>query len=63
VDQAFTEPARNGSSGELKPASDYREEWLPQAEWIVLDGVGHYPQLDVPLQTAQLILGFASPVR
>jgi pimeloyl-ACP methyl ester carboxylesterase len=28
------------------------------AEWVELDGVGHYPQLDVPLETAQLILGF-----
>jgi pimeloyl-ACP methyl ester carboxylesterase len=28
------------------------------AEWIELDGVGHAPQLDVPLETAQLILGF-----
>jgi pimeloyl-ACP methyl ester carboxylesterase len=31
---------------------------LPHAEWIVLDGVGHAPQLDIPLETAQLILGF-----
>jgi pimeloyl-ACP methyl ester carboxylesterase len=31
---------------------------LPHAEWIVLDGVGHSPQLDIPLETAQLILGF-----
>jgi pimeloyl-ACP methyl ester carboxylesterase len=36
----------------------YRDEWLPHADWVVLDGVGHYPQLDVPLETAQLILGF-----
>jgi pimeloyl-ACP methyl ester carboxylesterase len=28
------------------------------AEWIELDGVGHAPQLDIPLETAQLILGF-----
>jgi len=25
------------------------------ADWIELDGVGHCPQLDVPLETAQLI--------
>jgi pimeloyl-ACP methyl ester carboxylesterase len=37
----------------------YREEWLPNAEWIVLDGVGHMPQLDVPLETAELIAGVA----
>jgi pimeloyl-ACP methyl ester carboxylesterase len=35
----------------------YRDEWLPQADWVVLDDVGHCPQLDVPLETAQLILG------
>jgi pimeloyl-ACP methyl ester carboxylesterase len=35
----------------------YRE-WLPHADWVELDGVGHCPQLDVPLETAQLILGF-----
>jgi pimeloyl-ACP methyl ester carboxylesterase len=41
-------------------AARYRDEWLPHADWVVLDGVGHCPQLDVPLETAQLILGFAS---
>jgi pimeloyl-ACP methyl ester carboxylesterase len=38
----------------------FREEWVPQAEWIELDGVGHCPQLDVPLETAQLICGFTA---
>lgn len=38
----------------------FREEWTPQAEWVELENVGHCPQLDVPLQTAQLILGFTS---
>ncbi len=38
----------------------YREEWLPHADWVVLDGVGHMPQLDVPLETEQLILGFTA---
>jgi pimeloyl-ACP methyl ester carboxylesterase len=37
----------------------YRQEWLPQADWVVLDGVGHCPQLDVPLECAQLVLGFS----
>ena len=41
-------------------AARYREDWLPHADWIVLDGIGHCPQLDVPLETAQLILGFTS---
>jgi pimeloyl-ACP methyl ester carboxylesterase len=39
-------------------ATRFREDWLPQADWVVLDDVGHCPQLDVPLETAQLILGF-----
>ncbi|HET8978856.1 MAG TPA: alpha/beta fold hydrolase [Solirubrobacteraceae bacterium] len=38
----------------------YRDSWLPNAEIVELDGVGHCPQLDVPLQTAQLILGFTA---
>ncbi len=42
-------------------AARYRTEWLPQADWIVLDDVGHAPQLDVPTETAELILGFTSP--
>jgi pimeloyl-ACP methyl ester carboxylesterase len=37
----------------------YRRDWLPHADWVVLDGVGHMIQLDVPLEAAQLILGFA----
>jgi pimeloyl-ACP methyl ester carboxylesterase len=41
-----------------RAAARYREQWLPHADWVVLDGVGHYPQLDVPLEAAQLILGF-----
>jgi pimeloyl-ACP methyl ester carboxylesterase len=39
----------------------FRDRWLPHADWVVLDGVGHLPQLDVPFETAQLILGFTSP--
>ncbi len=38
-------------------AARFRDE-LPHADWVELQGVGHCPQLDVPLQTAQLILGF-----
>jgi pimeloyl-ACP methyl ester carboxylesterase len=34
----------------------YREAWLPHADWVVLDDVGHCPQLELPLETAQLIL-------
>ena len=38
-------------------------ELVPHAEWIELDGIGHMPQLDVPLETSELILGFTSPDR
>jgi pimeloyl-ACP methyl ester carboxylesterase len=31
---------------------------LPHADWVELDGIGHCPQLDVPLEAAELILGF-----
>jgi pimeloyl-ACP methyl ester carboxylesterase len=31
---------------------------LPTADWVILDDIGHCPQLDAPLETAQLILGF-----
>jgi pimeloyl-ACP methyl ester carboxylesterase len=42
-------------------AARYRDDWLPQADWVELPGVGHCPQLDVPLETAQLITGFTAP--
>jgi pimeloyl-ACP methyl ester carboxylesterase len=41
-------------------AERYRRDWLPHADWVVLDDVGHCPQLDVPLEAAELILGFTS---
>jgi pimeloyl-ACP methyl ester carboxylesterase len=41
-------------------AARYRDEWLPHADWIELQDVGHCPQLDVPLETAQLITGFTA---
>jgi pimeloyl-ACP methyl ester carboxylesterase len=37
-------------------AARYRD-CFPTADWIELDGVGHCPQLEVPLEAAQLILG------
>jgi pimeloyl-ACP methyl ester carboxylesterase len=53
-----------GTDDKLLPwpaaAARFREEWLPQADWVELEGVGHCPQLDVPLETAQLILGFTA---
>jgi pimeloyl-ACP methyl ester carboxylesterase len=41
-------------------AARYRHDWLPNADWVVLDGIGHCPQLDVPTEAAELILGFTS---
>ena len=38
----------------------FRRDWLPHADWVELDGVGHCPQLDVPLETAHLITGFTA---
>jgi len=38
-------------------AARYRE-WFPWGDWVELEGVGHCPQLDVPLETAQVVLGF-----
>ena len=41
-------------------AARFRDDWLPGADWVELEGVGHCPQLDVPLETAQLIVGFTA---
>jgi pimeloyl-ACP methyl ester carboxylesterase len=50
-----------GTADRLLPwpqaAARFRHEWLPNADWVELEGVGHCPQLDLPLPTAQLILG------
>jgi pimeloyl-ACP methyl ester carboxylesterase len=46
--------------GYPRAARRYREDWLPHADWVELDGVGHCPQLDVPLEAAELILGWTS---
>ena len=43
-----------------RAAVRYRDDWLPHADWVELDDVGHCPQLDVPLETAQLIVGFTA---
>jgi pimeloyl-ACP methyl ester carboxylesterase len=41
-------------------AARFRDDWFPHADWVELDGIGHCPQLDVPLETAQLIVGFTA---
>jgi pimeloyl-ACP methyl ester carboxylesterase len=61
--EAITCPVRIvwGTADRLLPypaAAERFRALLPQADWVVLDGVGHSPQLDVPLVAAQLILGF-----
>jgi pimeloyl-ACP methyl ester carboxylesterase len=40
-----------------RAAVRYREQF-PHADWVELDEVGHCPQLDVPTETAELILGW-----
>ena len=51
-----------GLEDKLLPWPDAAERYRRSlhAEWIELDDVGHAPQLDVPLETAQLILGFTA---
>jgi pimeloyl-ACP methyl ester carboxylesterase len=53
-----------GSADRLLPwpsaAARYLHDWLPNADWIELDDVGHCPQLDVPVEAAQLVLDFTS---
>ncbi len=34
-------------------------EWLPKAEFIEIEGAGHCPQLEVPIEVAELIAGTA----
>ena len=41
-------------------AARFRHDWLPHADWVELEGIGHCPQLDAPLETAQLIIGFTA---
>ena len=36
----------------------FRRDWLPTADWVELDDVGHASQLDAPFVIAQLILDF-----
>src|SRR4051794_38431617 len=48
-----------GTADRLLPwpaaAARFKDYLLPHADWIELADVGHAPQLDVPLETAQLI--------
>ena len=53
-----------GTADRLLPwpsaAARFRNDWLPHVDWVELEGIGHCPQLDVPLETVQLILGFTA---
>jgi pimeloyl-ACP methyl ester carboxylesterase len=40
-------------------AARFRAE-LPQADWVLIEDCGHCPQLDVPVEASDLILGFTS---
>jgi pimeloyl-ACP methyl ester carboxylesterase len=48
-----------GTADRLLPwpsaAERFKHDWLPQADWVELDDVGHAPQLDAPVETAELI--------
>ena len=55
IDLFFSNAGVTGPGGGPEGSN---EEWLPHADWVELDGVGHCPQLEVPLEAAQLILGF-----
>jgi pimeloyl-ACP methyl ester carboxylesterase len=41
-------------------AKRFRDEWLPHAEWVELEGIGHCPQLDTPLEAAEIVLGLTA---
>jgi pimeloyl-ACP methyl ester carboxylesterase len=42
-------------------AARFRTDWLPDAEYVELEGVAHCPQIEAPITTAQLILEFTRP--
>ena len=48
-----------GTEDKLLPwprAAERYRAWFPHADWVELDGVGHAPQLERPLEAAQLLL-------
>jgi pimeloyl-ACP methyl ester carboxylesterase len=53
-----------GTEDKLLPwpgaAARFRNDWFPHADWVELAGVGHCPQLDVPLETSQLVTDFTA---
>jgi pimeloyl-ACP methyl ester carboxylesterase len=53
-----------GTEDQLLPwpaaAHRFRHDWFPTADWIELEGVGHCPQLDVPVVAAELVVSFTA---
>jgi pimeloyl-ACP methyl ester carboxylesterase len=57
----MTQASRPRTSSATRLAvTRFRTDWLPHADWVELEGVGHCPQLDIPLEAAQLIRGFTT---
>ncbi|WP_233243900.1 alpha/beta fold hydrolase [Paraconexibacter algicola] len=53
-----------GREDRLLPWPSAARRWqreLVGADWVELDGVGHCPQLDVPVETAALVLEWTQP--
>lgn len=53
-----------GAEDQLLPwptaAARFRNDWLPLADWVVLEDVGHAIQMDVPEEASRLVLDFTS---
>ena len=63
VDFSVAGRAAVGTADRLLPWPRAAARWqaeLPHADWIELEGVGHAPQLEAPLETAQLIRDVAA---
>ena len=43
-----------------RAALRFRDDWLPGADWVELDGVGHCPQLDVPAEPHDRAVGWVA---
>jgi pimeloyl-ACP methyl ester carboxylesterase len=55
--------AARGRASSVPSAGARSRDLLPHADWVELDRVGHCPQLDVPLETVELVLGHTPPMR
>ena len=52
-----------GTADKLLPwpqaSARYRKE-LPRADWVLLDGIGHCPQVEAPDKFARILIDFSS---